>query len=124
VYLLDTHALVWGVTVPEQLPVRVREILTTGEVKASVSYWELTLKKDRPRALVVHPAEWWGPIRDPRLRRSAAIRVAHVDQLDALADIHRDPFDRMLVALALAEPCTLISRDGVMARYGAPVVWQ
>jgi len=124
-YLLDTHALVWAVTVPEDLPARVREILAAGEVKASViSYWELILKKGRQTALVLEPAAWW----DRYVTRPAVevlpVRVAHVDRLDALPEFHKDPFDRMLVAQALAEDCALISRDGALARYGAPVLWE
>lgn len=123
-YLLDTHALVWGITIPEQLPARVQEILTVGEVKASVvSYWELVVKKGRPTALVIHPAEWWERYVTRTSVEVLPIRVAHVNRLDGLAEIHRDPFDRMLVAQALAEDCTLVSRDEILARYDVPVVW-
>jgi PIN domain nuclease of toxin-antitoxin system len=125
VYLLDTHALVWGITVPEQLPTHVREILAAGEVKASVvSYWELMLKKGRPNALVLHPVDWWERYVTRASVEVLPIRVTRVDRLDGLADWHRDPFDRMLVAQALAEECTIISRDGVLARYGTPVLWE
>lgn len=124
-YLLDTHTLVWGVTVPEKLPARVRDILAGGEVTVSVvSYWELILKKGRQTALVIEPKAWW----DRYITRTAVevlpVRVAHLDYLDALPDLHRDPFDRMLVAQALAEDCTLVSQDGMLARYAAPVVWE
>ena len=123
-YLLDTQTLVWAVAAPDDLPARVREILTTGNVKVSVvSYWELTLKKGRKSAPVLDPAAWW----DRYITRPAVevlpVRVAHVDCLDTLPEWHRDPFDRMLVAQALAEDCTLVSRDDVLARYSAPVVW-
>lgn len=124
-YLLDTHTLVWGVTTPEQLPARVQEILRAEEVKASVvSYWELMLKKGRPNALVLDPAPWW----ERYVTRSSVevlpVRVSHVDRLDTLADIHRDPFDRMLVAQALAEQCTLLTADSTLFRYGVPAVWE
>jgi PIN domain nuclease of toxin-antitoxin system len=124
-YLLDTHALVWGVTVPEQLPARVRDILSAGEVTASmVSYWELMLKKGRQNALVLEPKAWW----DRYITRPAVevlpVRVAHIDQLDILPELHRDPFDRILVAQALAEGLTLATKDTILARYGAPVVWE
>jgi PIN domain nuclease of toxin-antitoxin system len=124
-YLLDTHALVWGISVPEQLPGRVRDILTRGEVTVSVvSYWELILKKGRQTALVADPKAWW----DQYITRMAVevlpVRVAHLDQLDALPELHRDPFDRMLVAQTLAENYTLLSRDAVVARYGAPILWE
>lgn len=123
-YLLDTHALVWAITAPEELPVRVREILAAEQVRVSVvSYWELILKKGRQNAPVLHPAAWW----DRYVTRPAIevlpVRVAHIDRLDTLPEWHRDPFDRMLVAQALAEDCALVSRDGMLARYGASVVW-
>jgi len=125
VYLADTHALVWAITAPEGLPARVREIFAAAEIKASViSYWELALKKGRQNAPVLHPAAWW----DRNITRGAVevlpVRVAHVDRFDALPEWHRDPFDRMLVAQALAENCTLVSRDAILARYGVAVVWE
>jgi PIN domain nuclease of toxin-antitoxin system len=125
VYLLDTHALVWAITIPERLPARVRQILAKDEVAASVvSYWELVLKKGREAALVLEPKAWW----ERYIARPAVevlpVRVAHVDRLDALPGFHKDPFDRMLVAQALAENCTLVSRDGVLGQYGAPVAWE
>jgi PIN domain nuclease of toxin-antitoxin system len=125
VYLLDTHTLVWGVTAPERLSARVQEILRAEEVQASVvSYWELMLKKGRPNALVADPMPWW----ERYVTRSSVevlpIRVAHVDRLDTLAAIHRDPFDRMLVAQALAEECTLVTADSTLFRYGVPAVWE
>lgn len=123
-YLLDTHALVWGVIAPEQLPERVRQILASGEVQTSVvSYWELMLKKGRQNTPVVDPIGWWHQYVTRTSMEVLPVRVAHVDRLDQLAAWHRDPFDRMLVAQALAENCTLVSRDTMLARYGVPVVW-
>lgn len=102
----------------------MQEILRAEEVKASVvSYWELMLKKGRSNTLVLDPMPWW----ERYVTRSSVgvlpIRVAHVDRLDALAPIHRDPFDRMLVAQALAEKCTLVTADSTLFRYGVPAVW-
>jgi PIN domain nuclease of toxin-antitoxin system len=125
VYLLDTHTVVWGVTAPERLPLRVRDLLAAGQGKASVvSYWELMLKKGRQTALVLDPARWWERYVTRASVEVLPVRVAHIDRLDELGDWHRDPFDRMLVAQAVAENCTLISADGVLARYGVPVVWE
>jgi PIN domain nuclease of toxin-antitoxin system len=124
-HLLDTHTLVWGVTIPEELPARVREILAAGEVIASVvSYWELILKKGRRTALVSEPKPWWERYIIRPAVEVLPVRVAHIDQLDALPELHKDPFDRVLVAQALAENYTLISRDSAIARYGVPVVWE
>ena len=123
--MLDTHTLVWGVTAPERLPLRVRDLLAAGQGKASVvSYWELMLKKGRQTALVVDPVAWWARYVTRASVEVLPVRVAHVDRLDELGDWHRDPFDRMLVAQALAEGLTLASKDATLARYGAPLVWE
>src|SRR5580704_14520733 len=123
-YLLDKPTLVWGLIAPDKIPQRVRDILTAADVIASVvSYWELILKKGRQTALVLDPKDWWTRY----ITRSAVevlpVRVTHVDQLDALAEWHRDPFDRMLIAQALAEDHTLVSKDSAFAQYGVKVVW-
>ena len=104
----------------------MREILAAGEFKASVvSYWDLTFKKGRQNAPVLHPAAWW----DCYMTRTAVevlpIRVAHIDPARRASRVApRDPFDRMLVARALSEDCAFVSRDGMVARYGALVVWE
>jgi PIN domain nuclease of toxin-antitoxin system len=124
VYLLDTHALVWGVTAPERLPRRVHEALEIGETKVSVvAYWELMLKKGRPNSLVVDPTPWWERYVTRASLEVLPVRVAHVDRLGGLSDWHKDPFDRMLVAQALEEGLTLVTADRLLARYGAPVLW-
>jgi PIN domain nuclease of toxin-antitoxin system len=124
-HLLDTHTLVWAITVPEQLPSRVRQILSAGEVTASVvSYWELVLKKGRKTALVLEPKAWWERYITRLSVQVLPVRVSHIDKLDSLAEWHRDPFDRILVAQALAENCTLVSRDAVLGEYGAPLLWE
>ena len=56
-----------------------------------------------------------------------AIRTAHIRSLASLPELpelHKDPFDRILVAQALAEGLTLATKDTVLARYGAAVVWE
>jgi PIN domain nuclease of toxin-antitoxin system len=53
-----------------------------------------------------------------------AIRIAHIRTLAGLPGFHKDPFDRILVAQALAEGLTLATNDAMLARYGSPVVWE
>jgi PIN domain nuclease of toxin-antitoxin system len=53
-----------------------------------------------------------------------AIRIRHIRKLAGLPELHKDPFDRILVAQALAEGFTLATKDAMLARYGAPVVWE
>ena len=50
------------------------------------------------------------------------ISMAHADLAERLPAIHRDPFDRMLVAQALVEKLTLVTRDGLIQRYDVPIL--
>ncbi len=123
-YLLDTHALIWSVSAPEKLSRKARRIIESGAVKASVvSYWELILKKSRPRALVTDPVAWWEQFVSRSSVEVLPLRVAHITELDGLTQLHRDPFDRVLLAQAIAENISLLSRDSELGRYGAKVVW-
>jgi PIN domain nuclease of toxin-antitoxin system len=88
-----------------------------------VSLWELILKKKRGTAPVRDPVVWWAEHVTDRETEVVPVRVPHVIQCDRLADVHSDPFDRMLVAQALSERCTLITRDALLGRYGVPILW-
>ncbi len=82
------------------------------------------LKRDRPNAPVADPWPWWQRYVTRSSLKVLPIRVSHVDRLNTLAAIHRDPFDRMLVAQALAEEGTIVTADSTLFRYGVPAVWE
>jgi PIN domain nuclease of toxin-antitoxin system len=122
--LTDTHTLVWALSEPEALGARARTALTEWPFTASVvNLWELVLKSHKPGALIAAPLPWWEKYVVRSRIPALAIRTAHIRALAGLPELHKDPFDRILVAQALAEGLTLASKDGVLARYGAPVVW-
>ena len=124
-YLLDTHALVWTIGSPGRLPPAARAAVESREARVSVvSLWELILKKGRHTAAVREPITWWEQYVTRSETEVIPVRVSHLAQLDRLPELHRDPFDRMLVAQALAEGLTLASKDGLLARYGVPVIWE
>jgi len=85
--------------------------------------WELILKARKPNALMADPLPWWERYVIGSRIPTLAIRTAHIVRMAALPELHRDPFDRILVAQALAEKLTLVTKDAILARYGAPVVW-
>ncbi len=127
--LTDTHTLVWAISNPDALGVRAREVLATSSVVASVAnLWELVLKSSKPGALVADPLPWWTKYVTQAGIPALAIRTTHIQALAALPELHvasthRDLFDRILVAQAIAEGLTLVSKDAVLARYGVPVIW-
>ena len=124
ILLLDTHLLLWAVSEPERLSREARSLLEDLEnqlVFSVASLWEIAIKRGlgRPDFQV-----------DPRLLRRGltdngyrelAITAEHALQIDSLPPIHRDPFDRMLVAQATVEGIALLTSDDVVARYPGPV---
>ena len=123
--LTDTHTLVWALTGSEPLGAAAHAALAHSPFTASVAnLWELVLKSRKPGALVADPLPWWEKyVVAPRIP-TLAIRTRHIQKLARLPELHKDPFDRILVAQALAEGMTLATKDALLARYGAPVVWE
>jgi len=122
--LTDTHTLVWALSNPEALGHAAREALAGSPFTASVAnLWELVLKSGRQGALVADPLPWWEKYVVRQGIRALTIRTPHIAALAGLPEIHKDPFDRILIAQALAERVSLVSKDAMLARYGVPVVW-
>ena len=122
--LLDTHILLWAKIWPERLSPATRLLLEDENndlVFSAVSLWEVAIKRSlgRPDFQV-----------DPRLLRRGLVDNGydelpmigqHAVAVDGLPLLHKNPFDRILVAQALVEGITLVTADPVLARYPAPV---
>jgi PIN domain nuclease of toxin-antitoxin system len=118
--LLDTHALVWWDTGELAGPV-VRRIQRASEVFVSAATaWEIAIKAGLGRLRmtrgIAEVAAAYG-------FRELPVTFAHAHRVLALPPIHRDPFDRLLVAQAAVEELSLVSRDRALAGYGVEVVW-
>ena len=122
--LTDTHTLVWALSDPEALGPEARAALATSPFTASAAnLWELVLKARKPGALVADPLPWWEKYVLRTGIPTLAIRVRHVLALGRLPGIHKDPFDRILVAQSLAEKFPLVSKDAHLAEYGIAMIW-
>ena len=123
--LTDTHTLVWALSDPAALGAGARAALAGSPFTASVvNLWELVLKSRKPGMLVADPLPWWEKYVIGARIPTLAVRTAHIRRLAVLPEIHKDPFDRILIAQALAEGLTLATKDGIISHYGAPVVWE
>ena len=121
--LLDTHALLWWVTDDPRLSDAARDAIHTAEVAVSVvSLWEIEIKRGLghidvdTRALIREVSQTEG-------FRMLEIRPTHVLALGELPLLHKDPFDRMLIAQAIRDRLTLVSRDEAIHRYQVEVAW-
>ena len=124
--MLDTCALLWAAKAPARLPQRVRDLLLlerNEQVLISVvSAWELELKK---RALKIEdPTGWFERSADELGATVLSIRLDHIAALQQLPARHKDPFDRILVAQAIAEKCSLVTVDDDIRQYSeVPCIW-
>lgn len=122
--LLDTHLLLWAAGQPDRLSDTARALLSDPRnelIFSAASIWEISIKRGLGRA----------DFRvDPRLLRRGLldngyselpISSAHAVSIDGLPAIHKDPFDRLLVAQALAEGIMLVTADALLAQYSGAV---
>ena len=125
--LLDTHAFIWWFDEPERLPARVLEALRDpgNELMLSaISVFEMHLKIELGKLDIGLPLE--EVVRDHERADGMAalpLRAAHVYALRDLPRLHRDPFDRLLVAQAVVEDALLVTADETVAQYPVRVLW-
>lgn len=122
--LLDTHLLLWAAGEPKRLPAAARKLINDPRNEllfSAASLWEITIKRSLGRE----------DFRvDPRLLRRGlldngyaelAITGEHTIAVDSLPPIHKDPFDRLLVAQSMVESVTLLTSDPLLAQYPGPI---
>lgn len=122
--LLDTHLLLWAAGMPERLSAAARAFLNDPQNEllfSAASLWEITIKNSLGR----------DDFRvSPRLLRRGLLDNGYVElpitsqhavSVDSLPPIHKDPFDRLLLAQALSEGILLLTSDAQVARYPGPV---
>ncbi|HMD54053.1 MAG TPA: type II toxin-antitoxin system VapC family toxin [Phycisphaerae bacterium] len=122
--LLDTHLLLRAAGQPERLSKNARELLTDPSnelIFSAASIWEISIKYGLGRD-DFHV--------DPRLLRRALyensynelpVTSAHAVAIDGLPPIHKDPFDRILIAQSMIEEIILLTSDPLVAQYPGPV---
>ena len=122
--LLDTHLLLWASGKPKRLPAAARKLINDPRNEllfSAASLWEITIKRSLGRE----------DFRvDPRLLRRGlldngyvelAITGEHTIAVDSLPALHKDPFDRLLVAQSMVESVTLLTSDPLLAQYPGPI---
>lgn len=122
--LLDTHLLLWAAGMPDRLSAEARALIDMPENElffSAASLWEIAIKAGLGRADFQVDARV--------LRRGLldngygelAVASEHAVETVSLPAIHKDPFDRILVAQAMVEGITLLTADPLVAEYPGPV---
>jgi PIN domain nuclease of toxin-antitoxin system len=123
-FLLDTHILLWAAAEPQRLSRAARALINDPEndlIFSAISIWEVAIKHGLGRNDF--------QVESRLLRRALLdqdyielpLTGAHAAGIDALPPIHKDPFDRLLLAQAIAEGLPLLTSDVLLAKYRGPV---
>jgi PIN domain nuclease of toxin-antitoxin system len=119
--LLDTHAVIWFLAGSPELRPEARAAIESAEQAyvSSASIWEMAIKVARGRLRA--PRDFTGRLVDLGML-PLALEWEHARVAGGLPMHHRDPFDRMLVAQAIVERLTIVTRDVSIPRYPVPVI--
>jgi len=115
--LLDTHTLLWWLEDPDLLSKEARKAIRNGKNAAFVSaavLWEIVIKKSLGKLEIPEDIE---VILSAAHFDTLPVTAPHAFALQSLPDHHKDPFDRMLIAQAICEGFTLVTRDRMIRKY-------
>jgi PIN domain nuclease of toxin-antitoxin system len=120
-FLLDTHLLIWSALGDRRLPQEAQTLISKLDNKlwfSVASLWEVAVKSglDRPDFRIDAAALRAGLIANGY--DELAVEGRHVLMLRSLPNLHRDPFDRILLAQAIAEGLQLVTSDLTLSKYG------
>lgn len=124
-FLIDTHLLIWAAQASQKLSAHTREMLDDKRNSlffSAASIWEISFKFARGRPdFEINPKL----LRDELLKNGYAevtITGEHAIAVMELPGIHKDPFDKLLIAQAKLEGMILLTADATLARYPGPIM--
>ena len=119
--LLDTHLLLWAASEPQRLTAKARTMLLDPAnhlLFSAASLWEISIKNGLERSdFNVDPRRLWRMLVINGYRE-LPVTSEHTVAVNDLPHLHKDPFDRILVAQARVEGLTLLTADKMVAKYG------
>ena len=126
-YLLDTHTFLWMAAKPQLLSLRVRELVVEKRNQlgmSAASAWEIAMLQRLDRIQLPDVPSRFIP-EALQLLNIIPVPIGFTTVISAvgLPLIHRDPFDRLIIAEALKEKLTVITKDSQFERYGVACLW-
>lgn len=116
--LLDTNVVLFTLTDDPRLSPTIRSAVAAGpNLLSVVSYWEVLIKSMKGGLDVGDPRIWWARALEHLVAVPLTVRPEHIAGIYTLPPIHKDPFDRLLIAQASVESCTFVTTDSDIPRY-------
>ena len=124
--LLDTHVWLWWRLTPNRLNRRARLMMESGKSElflSAASAWELAIKTAQGKQRLPEPVDRFilDRLHEDRIEE-LPVTSRHATYTARLPDLHRDPFDRLLIAQARCEGLTLLTADDKILQYGSRVL--
>lgn len=124
-YLIDTHVIIWTLYNPEELPQKVKDILDNEQCFFSIaSLWEMAIKIGLKKININQSIR---EIADSLFKSGIEMRSITPEDCDIVKEfpaIHKDPFDRIIIAQALESNLTIVTKDGLIPQYDVNTVWE
>lgn len=125
--MLDTHAFIWWVMNDSQLSLTAKTIIADpGNLLflSAASAWEIVIKVRLGKLTLPEAPESYIPSRLKMNRfESLSIQLVHALQVTHLPDLHRDPFDRIIIAQSQVENIPIVTVDSQIMQYPVDVIW-
>jgi PIN domain nuclease of toxin-antitoxin system len=125
--LIDTHTLLWAVDQPAQLGVAAATTLqdpVNELLLSAATLWEIAIKVGLKKLTLSLPyREWITRAMGDLGLTVLPVTMEYADVLVRLASYHRDPFDRLIVAQAMAENIPIVTVDSIFGQYGVNRIW-
>lgn len=124
--LIDTHALIWFLNGDEQLSKKAKYAIeedSNNKIVSIASIWEIAIKVSLKRLKFAHGFEQFLTLIEDNGFEILPISFEHAVILSNLEFIHRDPFDRLLIAQCKSEGLSIISKDELIGQYNIPLIW-
>jgi PIN domain nuclease of toxin-antitoxin system len=125
--ILDTHTFLWWNTDDPQLSSTARQFIENGlndVYLSAASAWEIAIKCARGRLTLPDVPDQY--VADRIVAHQfypLPVQISHALHVFNLPDIHRDPFDRLLVAQSQLEDLAILTADNLIPQYGVSVIW-
>jgi len=125
--LLDTHVFLWWITDDPLISPKIKTIMVDVDNElflCAASIWEIAIKARLGRLqLPENPDSYLTQQMVSNAVQSLSITMQHALRVYNLPDIHKDPFDRIIIAQALLEDMPILTKDDYIPRYGVQTIW-